>query len=94
MAAGDVHTYFEDGLWKNRVEGGTRASNTALRHLDAVLSGRAMARKRRVVHVVHSPEGQVEEERDYRSGRPLSVGRRDAAGYGAPPAPRGPDLRR
>ncbi|WP_167441715.1 hypothetical protein [Amycolatopsis vastitatis] len=30
MAEGDVHTYFEDGRWKNRIEGGVRASNTSL----------------------------------------------------------------
>ncbi len=68
MAHGDVHTYFEDGRWKNRIEGGTRASNTALRRTDAVVSGRAMARKRRVVHVVHHTGGEVDEERDYRPG--------------------------
>ncbi|GAB3165921.1 DUF2188 domain-containing protein [Amycolatopsis sp. NPDC004378] len=66
MAEGDVHTYFEDGLWKNRVEGGARASNTSLRRTDAVLSGRQIARKRRVGHVVHTADGDVETERDFR----------------------------
>lgn len=70
MADGDVHTYYEDGLWKNRVEGGHRASNTSPRRVDAVLAGRQIARKRRVGHVVHTPEGEVETERDYRPRRP------------------------
>ncbi|WP_370962043.1 DUF2188 domain-containing protein [Amycolatopsis sp. cg9] len=66
MADGDVHTYYEDGLWKNRLEGGTRASNTSPRRVDAVLAGRQLAKKRRVGHVVHTPQGEVESERDYR----------------------------
>ncbi|SFW85952.1 DUF2188 domain-containing protein [Amycolatopsis australiensis] len=66
MAEGDVHTYFEDGLWKNRVEGGSRASNTSPRRTDAVLAGRLIAKKRHVGHVVHTPEGDIETERDYR----------------------------
>ncbi|WIV55862.1 DUF2188 domain-containing protein [Amycolatopsis nalaikhensis] len=70
MAEGDVHTYFEDGLWKNRVEGGSRASNTSPRRTDAVLSGRSIAKKRHVGHVVHKADGEVETERDYRRTRP------------------------
>ncbi|MEU4253100.1 DUF2188 domain-containing protein [Amycolatopsis sp. NPDC026612] len=70
MAEGDVHTYYEDGLWKNRVEGGRRASNTSPRRVDAVLAGRQIARKRRVGHFVHTPEGEVETTRDYRPAAP------------------------
>jgi hypothetical protein len=70
VAEGDVHTYYEDGLWKNRVEGGSRASNTSPRRVDAVLAGRQIAKKRHVGHVVHTPEGDVETERDYRPRRP------------------------
>lgn len=66
MAEGDVHTYFEEGLWKNRVEGGVRASNTSPRRTDAVLAGRLIAKKRRVGHVVHAEDGAVETERDFR----------------------------
>jgi hypothetical protein len=69
VAEGDVHTYFENGLWKNRVEGGARASNTSPRRTDAVLSGRLIAQKRGVGHIVHAPGGDVETERDYRSRR-------------------------
>jgi hypothetical protein len=66
VSRGDVHTYFEDGKWKNRIEGGLRASNTSVRRTDAVLTGRAIARKRRVGHFVHDILGNVEEEKDYR----------------------------
>jgi hypothetical protein len=67
MAEGDVHTYYENGLWKNRIEGGRRASNTAVRRNDAVSVGRWMARDRRVDHLVHDAGGgEVVERRSYR----------------------------
>jgi Uncharacterized protein conserved in bacteria (DUF2188) len=66
MAVGDVHTVYEDGVWKNRVEGGARASNTSPRRIDAVVAGRQAAKKRRVGHVIHSADGGIESERDYR----------------------------
>ncbi len=67
MADGDVHTYYENGTWKNRVEGGVRASNASSRRTDAVLSGRSMARKRRVDHIVHGPDGTVESAKPFRA---------------------------
>jgi hypothetical protein len=62
-----VHTYYEDGAWKNRLEGGVRASNTSLRRTDAVSYGRTMARKRHVTHFIHDTAGNVEEKKTYRS---------------------------
>jgi hypothetical protein len=73
MAVGDVHTVHEDGVWKNRVEGGTRASNTSPHRVDAVLAGRQAAKKRRVGHVIHAPDGSIESERDYRPRQASSV---------------------
>ncbi|GHG50174.1 MULTISPECIES: DUF2188 domain-containing protein [Amycolatopsis] len=66
MAEGDLHTYFEDGQWKNRVEGGVRASNASLHRVDAVLAGRQAARKRRVSHIIHDRNGGVESEKNFR----------------------------
>jgi hypothetical protein len=65
VTRGDVHTYYEDGMWKNRIEGGVRASNTSPRRSDAVSFGRTMARRRRVTHIVHDTTGNVEEQKDY-----------------------------
>ena len=70
MAEGDVHTYFEDGRWKNRIEGGVRASNTSLHRVDTVVAGRQTARKRHVGHVVHDSDGGIESERSFRPREP------------------------
>ncbi|UOX89984.1 DUF2188 domain-containing protein [Amycolatopsis sp. FBCC-B4732] len=66
MADGDVHTYFEDSQWKNRIEGGVRASNTSRHRVDAVVAGRQTAKKRHVAHVVHDRDGGIESERTFR----------------------------
>ena len=41
MPKGDIETYYEDGKWKNKVEGGSRASNTADTKAEAQAKGRA-----------------------------------------------------
>ncbi|WP_410586270.1 DUF2188 domain-containing protein [Amycolatopsis sp. lyj-23] len=66
MVEGDVHTYFEEGHWKNRVEGGVRASNTSLHRVDSVLTGRQTAKKRRVSHFIHDCDGGIESEKSFR----------------------------
>ncbi|MEU7785475.1 DUF2188 domain-containing protein [Amycolatopsis sp. NPDC049159] len=66
MAEGDIHTYFEDGQWKNHIEGGVRASNTSPHRVDAVVAGRQAAKKRRVKHIVHNLDGEIESERTFR----------------------------
>ena len=52
MADGDIETYFEDGVWKNRPEGNTRASNTADTKAEAQSKGREMAKERGVEHLI------------------------------------------
>ncbi|GAA3524666.1 DUF2188 domain-containing protein [Amycolatopsis ultiminotia] len=66
---GDVETRYENGLWKNRVHGHVRASNTAKRRDDAVKTGRHMAQARRVVHVVRDEDGTVVHRHDYHESR-------------------------
>jgi hypothetical protein len=50
MAKGDIETYHEDDVWKNRAEGGQRASNTAETKAEAQATGRQMALDRGVEH--------------------------------------------
>lgn len=54
---GDVETYFENGRWKNKVQGNSRASNVHETRAAAVSAGREMARKRNVDHVIRNDAG-------------------------------------
>lgn len=66
MASGDIETYFEDGVWKNRTEGSSSAEN---RHSDqraALAVGREMARQRKVEHIIRSKDGTISERNSYR----------------------------
>jgi hypothetical protein len=50
-----VITYREDGVWKTRVDGNSRASRISADRADAVAFGRRVARERRVRHIVLDP---------------------------------------
>jgi hypothetical protein len=50
--AGEVITYFEDGVWKTRVTGNARASRVSPDRGDAVAFGRRVARERGMRHIV------------------------------------------
>jgi Uncharacterized protein conserved in bacteria (DUF2188) len=62
---GDVETYFENGRWKNKVEGSARASNSFDTKTKARAKGREMARQRRVEHIVRNLDGQIGERNSY-----------------------------
>lgn len=61
MAKGDIETYNEGGVWKNRIQGGQRASNTAETKAEAQAVGRDMARDRGVEHVIKKMDGTIGE---------------------------------
>ena len=69
MAKGDVETYYEDGTWKNRVEGNQRASNTAPTKTEAQAAGRKMAVDREVEHVIKNKDGRIAEKNTYPRSR-------------------------
>ena len=69
MAKGDVDTYYEDGQWKNRVEGNSRASNVHERKADARAAGRDMAIDRGVEHVIKKMDGTIGEKNTYPRSR-------------------------
>lgn len=56
-----VETYFEKGRWKNKVQGNSRASRVHETRAAAISSGREMARKRNVEHIILSTDGTVED---------------------------------
>jgi hypothetical protein len=65
MAKGDIETYHEDGQWKNRPQGNSRASNTHSTKADAQAAGREMAKDRKVEHVVKKMDGTIGERNSY-----------------------------
>ena len=65
MAKGDIETYNDDGVWKNRAEGNSRASNTAPTKAEAQAKGREMARERHVEHIVKKLDGTIGERNSY-----------------------------
>lgn len=69
MAEGDVETYYEDGKWKNKVEGNQRASNSASTRSEAESTGRDMAIERGVEHVIKKKDGTIGEKNTYPRSR-------------------------
>jgi hypothetical protein len=69
MAKGDVDTYFDDGKWKNKVEGNSRASNVHDRKADAQAVGRDMAIGRGVEHVIKNMDGTIGSKNTYPRSR-------------------------
>ncbi len=52
-----IETYFENGEWKNKVQGSSRAANKHQTKAAAVKAGREMARRRRVEHIIRHRDG-------------------------------------
>ena len=69
MAKGDIETFFEDDQWKNKVEGGSRASNTADTKAKAQAAGRQMAIERGVEHIIRNKDGEIGMRNTYPRGR-------------------------
>lgn len=65
MANKIVETYHEDGQWKNRVQGNTRASNTAETKREAQIEGRRMAQDHKVEHIVKNLDGKIGARNSY-----------------------------
>lgn len=65
MSKGDIETYYEDGSWKNRPQGNSRASNVHDTKRDAQQAGREMAKDRKVEHVIKKQDGTIGERNSY-----------------------------
>ncbi|MFS8095697.1 DUF2188 domain-containing protein [Lentzea alba] len=73
---GDVETYFEDGQWKNKVEGNERASSAHSTEEEATGKGRDMAIEHGVEHIIRNQDGKIGERNTY----PRSHDPRDISG--------------
>lgn len=69
MAVGDIETYHEDGLWKNRVQGSERASSVHTTKAEAQAKGREMAIARGVEHFIKNMDGTIAERNTYPRSR-------------------------
>jgi uncharacterized protein DUF2188 len=74
MMKGDVETYHENGKWKNKVEGSSRASSTHGTKREAVEVGRQMAITRKAEHFIRNLDGRIGERNTYpRSRDPRNI---------------------
>jgi Uncharacterized protein conserved in bacteria (DUF2188) len=69
----NVETYFENGRWKNKIQGNSRASHVHETRTAAISAGREMARKRKVEHIIMGTAGTVV-KRDSHRHDPRPVG--------------------
>jgi hypothetical protein len=66
MPEGDIETYYQDGKWHNRVEGGLPSDPTAHdKKEDAVRVGREMARQAKVEHIIRNRDGKIAQRNTY-----------------------------
>jgi hypothetical protein len=65
MAKAGIETYYEDGEWKNRVQGSSRAANKHSTKAAAEKKGRQMARDRKVEHTIKKQDGTIGEKYSY-----------------------------
>lgn len=56
-----IHTQMRGARWVNRREGSARSIGLYDTKAEAVAAGRQIARDDRVEHVVHRPDGLIEE---------------------------------
>jgi hypothetical protein len=65
MAQGDVVTYYEDGVWKSKVEGSSRAAHSGGTKTEQASVGRQMAQERGVEHTIRNQDGTIAEKNSY-----------------------------
>lgn len=60
-----VETYHEDGVWKNKIGGNKRASDTSVTKAEAERKGSATAKKHGAEHVIKKMDGTIGEKNSY-----------------------------
>jgi len=65
MAKGDISTYNEDGVWKSKVEGSSRAAHSGGTKAEQQAVGRQMAQDRGVEHTIRKMDGTIGEKNSY-----------------------------
>ena len=65
MAKGFVHTIYRGGSWLNEIEGERLLPGTYATKEVAVAAGRERAKSERTEHVIHTRDGEFEEQNSY-----------------------------
>lgn len=65
MAKGDVSTYHENGEWKSKIEGSSRAAHVGGTKAEQQAVGRQMAQERGVEHTIKRMDGTIGEKNSY-----------------------------
>ncbi|WP_346231615.1 DUF2188 domain-containing protein [Parafrigoribacterium mesophilum] len=65
MSKGDISTYRENGEWKSKVEGSTRAAHVGGNKAEQQAVGRQMAAERKVEHNIRRMDGTIGEKNSY-----------------------------
>jgi len=65
VAKGDISTYNEDGTWKSKVEGSSRAAHVGGTKAEQQAAGRDMAKDRGVEHTIRKLDGTIGEKNSY-----------------------------
>ena len=65
MATGDIRTYNEDGVWKSKVEGSSRAAHVGGTKAEQRAIGREMAKERGVEHNISKLDGTIGAKNSY-----------------------------
>ncbi|MCR2824216.1 DUF2188 domain-containing protein [Microbacterium sp. zg.Y909] len=65
MAKGDISTYNEDGVWKSKVEGSSRAAHAGGTKAEQQAVGRDMAKDRGVEHTIRNLDGRIGQKNSY-----------------------------
>lgn len=60
-----IETYYENGKWKNRVQGNKRASNVSDTKEESVRLGKEMARKAQTEHKIKNKDGTYSYSNSY-----------------------------
>lgn len=65
MAEDGITTYNEDGVWKSKVNGSSRAAHAGGTKAEQSAVGRQMAIDRGVEHTIHKLDGEIGEKNSY-----------------------------
>ena len=65
MPEGDVETYHEHGLWKNKIEGDIGDVGTYFLRDEAIGQGRKLAIDGKVEHIIRRVDGTIGERNTY-----------------------------